>query len=293
MTYTKRFSVINVLIALLLGLFALCTIYPLYNVLLSSVTPYQDTVSSGFYLFPKTIDWTSYELLFKDATVPRSLLVSLTVTLLGIAYSLFLSVTMGYALSKKGYFGRNFVLIFVVITMFFSGGLIPYYLVVRDVGLIDSVFSMIIPTGINTFYMILIKSYFSTIPENLEESARIDGANDIYILFKIVIPISAPILATITLFYAVDRWNDWFNAMLFIKSPDKLPLQIILRNMLVSLEMSSLSQAAVAIQESKRTIYAESLRSAIIIITSLPILMFYPFLQKYFTKGLMLGSIKS
>ena len=127
---------------------------------------------------------------------------------------------------------------------------------------------MIIPAGINTFYMILIKSYFSTIPENLEESARIDGANDIYILFKIVIPISAPILATITLFYAVDRWNDWFNAMLFIKSPDKLPLQIILRNMLVSLEMSSLSQAAAAIQESKRPIYAESLRAAIIIITS-------------------------
>lgn len=293
MTYKKQFSVTSVLIALLLGIFALCTIYPLYNVFLTSVTPYQDSATSGFYLYPKSIDWTSYELLFKDATVPRSLLVSLTVTLLGTAYSMLLSITMGYALSKKGYIGRNFFLIFVVITMFFSGGLIPYYLVVRDVGLIDSLLSMIIPTGINTFYMIIIKSYFSTIPENLEESARIDGANDIYILFKIVIPLSAPILATMTLFYAVDRWNEWFNAMLFIKSPDKLPLQIILRNMLVSMEMSSLSQAAVAIQESKRPIYAESLRAAIIIITSLPILMFYPFLQKYFTKGIMLGSIKS
>jgi len=177
--------------------------------------------------------------------------------------------------------------------MFFSGGLIPYYLVVRGVGLVDSIFSMIVPAGINTFYMILIKSYFTNIPESIEESAKMDGANEIYTLFKIIIPISAPIIATMTLFYAVDRWNEYFNAMLFIKTPSKLPIQSILRNMLVNLEVSASASMSQALQASTRPVYAQSLRMSIVVITSLPILLLYPFLQKHFTKGIMIGSIKA
>ena len=283
----------NSMIIAFLSVLALCTIYPFYNVILVSLTPFKDSTMSGFYLLPRTLDFTSYLLLFKDATVPKGFLVTFTITILGTLYCMFLSVTMGYALSKKGYPGRNFFLYFVLLTMFFNGGLIPYYLVVRGVGLVDNILSMVIPVGINTFYLILLKNYFLTIPDSIEESAKIDGANDILILFRIVLPVSAPILATVILFYAVDRWNEYFNAMLFIRSQDKRPIQTILRDMLVNLEMSVSSQMALSIQESKKPVYMQALRMAIVIVTSIPILLFYPYLQKYFTKGIMIGSIKA
>jgi len=289
----KKINIYKILIILLLSVFALCTIYPFYNVIVISMTPFIDASSTGFYILPRTLDFSSYFLLFKDATVPRGFLVTVFITAVGTLYCLFLSVTMGYALSKKGYPGRNFFLYLVLITMFFSGGLIPYYLVVRGMGLIDSLFSMIIPVGINSFYLILLKNYFITIPESIEESARIDGANDILIVFRIVLPMAAPILATVTLFYAVDRWNEYFNAMLFIRTQEKRPIQTILRDMLVNLEMSVSSQMALSIQQSKRPVYMQSLRMAIVVVTSIPILLFYPFFQKYFTKGIMMGSIKA
>lgn len=289
----KRITVYKVLIILFLSLLALFTIYPFYNVIIISMTPFKDSSMTGFYILPHSLDFSSYLLLFKDATVPRGFLVTTTITVAGMLYSLFLSVTMGYALSKKGYPGRTFFLYFVLITMFFSGGLIPYYLVVRGMGLIDSIFSMVIPVGINTFYLILLKNFFITIPESIEESAKMDGANDILILFRIVLPVAAPILATVTLFYAVDRWNEYFNAMLFIRTQEKRPIQAILRDMLVNLEMSVSSQMALSIQESKRPVYMQSLRMAIVVVTSVPILLFYPSLQKYFTKGIMIGSIKA
>jgi putative aldouronate transport system permease protein len=283
----------HILLIFALTLFALFTVYPLYNVILVSFTSYKDSTLNGFYLLPKHINFSSYEYIFADATIPRGFLVTTTITVCGIVYNMFLSTTMGYALSKKNYPGRNVFLYMVVITMIFTGGLIPYYLVVNGLGLVDRIASMVIPAGINTFYMILLMNYFRSIPDSVEESAKIDGANDITVLFRIILPMSKPILATVVLFYAVDRWNEYFNAMLFVRSPENMPIQMILRNMLVNMQTSISSSMGSLIVGAREPVYTQGIRMAIVVITSLPILMFYPFLQKYFTKGIMLGSIKA
>ena len=290
--FRHKISVSYIIIILVLALFSLFTIYPLYNVVLVSFTSYKDSTLNGFYLLPRHINFSSYEYIITDVTVPRGFLVTTVVTLFGVLYNMFLSVTMGFALSRN-YPGRNFFLYMVIITMIFSGGLIPYYLVVNSLGLVDKIASMIIPVGINTFYLILLMNYFRNIPDSIEESAKIDGANDISILFQIVLPISKPILATIVLFYGVERWNEYFNALLFIRSPEYLPIQMILRNMLVNMQTSISSSMGSLIVGAREPVYTQGIRMAIVVITFLPILMLYPFLQKYFTKGIMLGSIKA
>lgn len=291
--FRKKISPYNFIIISALALFALFTVYPLYNVLLVSFTSYRDSTLSGFYLLPRSINFSSYEYIFTDATVPRGFLVTTAVTFFGVLYNMFLSITMGYALSKRNYPGRNFFMYMVILTMIFNGGLIPYYIVVNSLGLVDRIASMIIPVGINTFYMILLMNYFRNIPDSIEESAKIDGASDITVLARIVLPISKPILATVVLFYAVDRWNEYFNAMLFVRSPENMPIQMILRNMLVNMQTSISSSMGSLIVGAREPVYTQGVRMAIVVVTSLPILMFYPFLQKYFTKGIMLGSIKA
>jgi putative aldouronate transport system permease protein len=188
--------------------------------------------------------------------------------------------------------GRNALLTIVVFTMFFSGGLIPYYLTVKAVGLVNNILVLIIPLGINTFNLIIMKNFFTTIPPSLEESAKIDGANDLYVLWKVVLPTSAPILATITLFYAVDRWNEWWHAMLFISNRDMFPLQMVLREILFDFSQMMGSAIGASIRASKVNIYPRSVQMAIVVVTAVPILLVYPFLQKHFTKGILLGSLK-
>jgi putative aldouronate transport system permease protein len=289
----RRITPSYVFIIILLSFLSLITIYPFYNVVLISLTSYKDSLDNNFFLYLKHIDFSSYRYIFTDATIPRGLLVTVEVTVFGVIYNMFLSVTMGYALSRKAFPGRKIFLYMVIITMIFTGGMIPYYLVVQSLGLIDTIGSMIIPVGINTFYLILLMNYFRNIPDSLVEAAKIDGANDLSILFRIIIPVSKPILATVVLFYAVDRWNEYFNAMLFIRSSENLPIQSILRSMLVNMSQAVSSSMGSAIASSKNQVYTQGIRMAIVVVTSLPILMFYPFLQKYFTKGIMLGSIKA
>lgn len=281
----KKWSAADLVILVMLSLLALVMIYPFYNVLVVSLSAHHNP---GLNLFPDPIDFGAYREVFRTGVVPKGLLVSLLVTAGGLLYNMTLSVTMGYALSRKNYPGRKFFLYFVLVTMFFSGGTIPYYLTVRSLGLVDSILSMILPMGINTFNMILLKNYFGSISPGLEESARIDGANDIVILFRIILPVSAPIIATVALFYAVERWNEYYASILFIRSVEKRPLQAILRDMLVNMEINTPGMDVA----SKRPVYGDALRMATIMITSVPILAVYPFVQKYFTKGIMLGSVK-
>jgi putative aldouronate transport system permease protein len=204
-----------------------------------------------------------------------------------------LTVIAAYALSKRAMPGRNMIMTFIIFTMFFGGGLIPYYLTVKGVGLYNSYWVMILPSAINTFYIWIMLSFFRDFPLSLEESARIDGAGDFTILLRIVIPTSLPVLASISLFYAVDRWNDWYGPMLFLTDTDKYPLQLLLRNMLINIgQILSRNEGMSAIDQSKVKIPMDSLQMAAIIITSFPIMAVYPFLQKYFAKGVMVGSIK-
>lgn len=289
-TQTSLWSYILIRVLLVLG--AISIFYPFFNCFIISVLPYEYSTTLGFYLIPPEFEFANYQVLLASKSFQNSFLVTLFVTVVGTAYNMFLTITMGYALSRKGYYGRTFFINLLLVTMFFSGGLIPIYLLVRGLGLIDSLFSMILPLGIIPFWMILMKTFFSSIPDALTESAQIDGASDITILIRIIIPVAMPIIATIVLFYAVARWNEWFNGMIYIRTPEKKPLQLFLREMLLSMDNKRLDQSALNALSGSQRIYTRAMQMAMVMLTTLPILCVYPFVQRYFVKGIMIGSIK-
>lgn len=286
----KRWNTFDIVITIFLGLLSVIMIYPFYNVFITSFAKYEDIIASPVYLFPVSFQLESYKMVFREASFYRGILVTIFVTIVGTAVCMFTSVLCAYALSKKSMPGRNAILTLILFTMFFNGGLIPFYLIVSKVGLVNSVWSMILPSAISTWYMIIMKNYFNTLPAALEESARLDGANEFQILGRIILPVSTPIIATFSLFYAVERWNEWWNALLFISDEKKRPLQIVLRQILINVIVSD--RMRMQIERSQTAIYEEGVQMAAIVITLIPIMCLYPFLQKYFVKGIMIGSIK-
>lgn len=282
------FDYINGVFLLLL---AIVTAFPLYYVLIVSVGSYKDIVTSNMYLFPSSLDLTAYRSIFETRRIGSSFLISLFVTIVGTGLGMIVSVAMAYSLSKSHVPGMKLAFGLVLLTMFFSGGMIPYYLTIKSLGLIDKVAVMILPTCVSVFNVIVLKNNFAQVPPSLEESARIDGANDMTILFRIVLPTCKPILATIVLFYAVDRWNEWWHAMLFITTPAKQPLQIVLREVLFNFDQMR-STIGASLAQSTKPVYNRSVQMATVTVATLPILCVYPFLQKYFTKGLMIGAVK-
>ena len=211
---------------------------------------------------------------------------SVFITVAGTLYSMLLTVLCAYALTKD-IPGRRFVRFLIVFTMYFSGGIIPYFLIINGLGLTNSLWSMILPTGINVFYMLIVSNFFTGIPPSLEESAKIDGAGDFTILIRIILPLSLPILATFALYYAVDKWNEWWHGLLFIRKVEKQPLQLILRQIIQDAQF--LSQQLLPGQE-KPDVYGDSIKMAAVVVTMFPIMMLYPFLQRYFLSGLTAGS---
>lgn len=276
-----------------LVLLALAVVFPFYNMLLVSVAKYEDIISTPLYIFPKAIDLQNYRMAVLYPNFVNSVGVSTFVTLVGTSLSLLFTTMGAYVLSRKHMPFRKFFFYLLVLTMYFGGGLIPWYLVMKSLGFVDSIWVMIIPPLINTFYLILMRNYFESIPDDLEESAKIDGANDIQILFQIMIPIAAPIIATIALFYAVDRWNEWWFAMIFIQDKLKEPLQLVLRHMVVDATIDLGNPMMNAMRDSHIQVHSRSLQMATVTLTTIPILLVYPFLQRYFTKGIMLGAIKA
>jgi putative aldouronate transport system permease protein len=283
----------DAIIAVLLILLALAVLFPFYNMLLVSVAKYEDIVSTPLYIFPKAIDLQNYRMAVLYPNFINSVGVSTFVTLIGTGLSLLVTTMGAYALSRRDLPFRKFLFYFIVVTMYFGGGLIPWYLVMKKLGFVDSVWVMIVPPMINTFWLILMRNYFETIPEDLEASAKIDGANDVQILFRIMIPLASPIIATIALFYAVARWNDWWLAMIFIQSPSKVPLTLILRRMVVDATIDLGNAMMNAMRDAHIQVHSRSLQMATVTLTTIPILLVYPFLQRYFTKGIMLGAIKA
>ena len=228
------------------------------------------------YLYPHVFDLTGYKAIIEDEYFFRSLGTTLFVTIVGTSLNMILSVIGAYVLSRR--------------RLLFSGGLIPTYLVVCDLQLDNTVWCMILPTLISTYYLIIMKNYFAGLPISLEEAARIDGANEWTILIKIFVPISKPFMATFALFYAVERWNGWWEAFLYINDKNIKPLQIYLRDILVSFNTQLGSQAQNMLSGDK--VFVQSVQMAAIVVTMVPILCLYPFLQKYFVKGVMIGSVK-
>jgi putative aldouronate transport system permease protein len=266
--------------------------FPLYYVILISFADYASVQSQTIYILPTSINIDAYTLIFKEKLFLNSFMISVFITAAGTLFSMILSTACAYALSKKKVPGNKFMFAIILIPMFFSGGLIPYYLTIKDVGLMDSIWVMIIPGAISSFYLILLKNFYEDLPSSIEESAKIDGANDLLILYKIVLPMSAPVIATISLFYAVGIWNDYYTALLFISNRDLYPLQLVLRETILDLNQIMNSSIGVSIANSNRATYTPALQMAIITISTVPIFCVYPFLQKHFTKGILFGAVK-
>lgn len=287
----KKSRTFDVVVIIMFAALALLTLYPFYNVIILSFSNTESVAKHIPYLLPFALDLTGYKTIIQDSDFINSLLVSLFVTIVGTAVNMVLSVIAAYVLSRKYLDGRNMIMSVIVFTMLFGGGLVPTYMVVKDMGLINKVWAMILPTAINTYYLIIMKNYFLGLPDGLFEAAKLDGAGEWTMLWKVAFPLSKPIMATFTLFYAVDRWNEWYNALLYINKKALSPLQIYLRDILTSLN-SQLSTQAQQMMGSTQKVSTSAVQMATIVITALPIMLVYPYLQKYFVNGVMVGGIK-
>lgn len=228
----------------------------------------------------------NYKVVFSNNNVLLSYWNTILYTTTGTAVSLILTITMAYPLSRKHFFGRNIYMKFIIFAMLFSGGLIPTFLVVKSLGFYNKIWAIIIPGAINIWNLIVTRTFFMNLPDSLEESATIDGANDIQVLFQIYLPLSMPIIATMTLFYAVGHWNNYFGPLIYLNDKRKYPLQIFLRNILISTDISQYQM------QEDIAVVSTSIKYTVIIVTTVPILLVYPFIQKYFVKGIMVGAIK-
>ncbi|MFP4979227.1 carbohydrate ABC transporter permease [Paenibacillus sp. CN-4] len=271
----------------LLLLIALICLLPFVNIIASSFATTKEVVSKPFMLFPTTFTLDAYRYILSTPTIFKGLGVSIFVTIAGTVVSMVLTAMMAYGLSRKYLPGRNSINFIVVFSMLFSGGMIPTFLVVKATGLIDSIWSMIVPVAINAFNMIIMRNFFQAIPESLEESAKIDGSNDFGIFLKIMLPLALPSIATISLFYAVTYWNTYMTAILYINDSVLWPIQVLLRQIVIVSSGINADSASVDIVPPAQTI-----KMAVIVVATVPMLVAYPFVQKHFTKGAMLGAVK-
>lgn len=278
--------IVNTVFMIILAVVAIVSIFPLLFVVSMSLTPYEEVMrNGGFVIIPRSITLDGYKEVLNGEDIPNAFLVTVFLTTVGTLINLVLTMLAAYPLSKKKLPGRSGLLLLMLFTMLFNGGMIPTYLLVKDLGLLNSIWSMIIPGAISTFNLLIMKSFFENLPEELFESARIDGAKELRILLQLVIPLSLPVMMTIGLFYAVQHWNTLFSAILYVSDRSLFPLQVVLREILISAQ--TLDYAA-----AETTIPTETFKMSAVILSSLPIIIVYPFIQKYFAKGALLGSVK-
>ena len=284
----RRFQLMDGVILAFLTFFMLIIVYPFYNTILVSIVPQNDYVRSPLMLIPSRIELNSYQFVFDSPILLRSMRTSAIMMVVGTGYNMLLTVLFAYAMTKP-LPGRNFFRFLMVFTMYFGGGLVPYYLLIKAIGLMDSFWVMVLPSVISITYMLIISNSMSNIPQELTESALIDGAGELRILFQIILPLCLPILATFTLYYAVERWNEWYSAMLFIRTIEIWPLQYTLRKIISDANFVS-TQAMTG--EFRPATYAEGVKMACIVVTVFPLMAVYPFLQRYFLTGLTAGAVK-
>lgn len=284
-------QVVQVLIYLFVGIFALVTLLPFVYIVAGSFATERELTERAFFLFPRTLSLNAYQYIFKTGDAVHGLMNSVIVTFVGVLINMFLSCTLAYPLSRPYFKGRLFFTNMVIITMLFSGGMVPTYLLVSNVlHLKDSFWALWLPAAVNPFNMIIIKNYFQGLPTELEEAARMDGCNDLQTFVKIILPLSKPVLASVSLFYAVSHWNAYFDAMMYISDKNKEVIQIVLRRIIfmtssVATE-SGFDWGVFGMPPEK------AVKMATTVIATIPILAVYPFVQKYFTQGVMVGSVK-
>ncbi len=282
------FDVINVLFMLLL---VFITLYPLYYVAMCSISDSGQLMGSrGMMLLPKGFSLAAYQAVFSNPNILSGYRTTLIVVVFGTAISVMMTAIAAFLITRKQFAIRKVMAYMMVFTMFFTGGMIPTYLMVyKWLHLGNTLWALILPTAISTYNMIIMKSNFESLPDSLEEAAKIDGANDITVLFRIILPLSLPIIAVMILFYGVAQWNSWFQAMLYIRDRSKYPLQLILREVLLMNDTSGMGATAAA---GDQYMLGESIKYATIMVATVPILFVYPFIQKYFVKGIMVGAVK-
>ena len=282
----SRIQPLDIIIAVILVVYALLIIFPFWSAFVISISTEDAYLHNNLLLWPTELDLSSYDKVFHDNQLWSGFGITMILLVGGTLYQLFFTVITGYALSRHNWTGKNLVMNMILVTMFFGGGMVPYYYLIRDLGMMNTIWVMIIPGAIDTFNMLLMRNYFASLPPEMEESAKIDGANDIVIFARIFLPLSLPMLATIGLFFAVGNWNSWYNAMLFI--PDKhdiWPLQMVLRNMINKVSSNIENPDA-------KEGFSQGLTMASIFFTIVPMMCFYPFLQRFFVKGIVVGAIK-
>lgn len=285
--------IIDMIIYTLLAVLSFTAIYPFWNTLVMSLNEGKDTSMGGLTFWPREFTISNYEVIFSDERFFRAMGISIVRTVSGTFLSVLITALMAFALAKKELKGKRFYMIAGIITMYFQGGLIPTYLWLREIGLFNNFWVLIIPGILSIWNMIVFRTFFQGLPDELEESAKLDGCNYYGLFFRIVLPVSGPVFATLSLFTAVGLWNEWFNAGILINNAELLPVQNYLMNMINSSSTAEmLSQMGNGVNVVTQTVTPKSLQMTAVMVVTLPIIMVYPFLQKYFVKGVMIGSLK-
>ena len=294
------YTLFDILVVILMILVLLVTLYPFVNSLAISLNDADDTVRGGITFFPRVPTTRNYELVFTNEKIYRAYLVTIARTVIGTLGGLLLTSLFAFGMAHRNLKGRQFYTVLCIIPMSFGGGLVPFYFLLRSMGLMNSFWVYIIPNLVNIWNMILMRSYFQGIPSDLEESARIDGANYITVFFRIILPISTPIVATIALFVGVFHWNSWYDAAMYVTKQELKPMQSVLMNIINEAKFAEqLAQAAnqgggvdLSNVAKGKKVNVRSITMATMIVTVVPIILVYPFLQRYFIKGIMVGSLK-
>lgn len=280
---SKVFDVINISILILISI---CTLYPFWDSLIISVSSLRSYLSTSIHLWPSEWSFESYEYMIKNKELWTSYGNSIFVTVVGTTINMLITTMAAYVLSKKELKGQRVLMFLIVFTMMFSGGIIPTYMVIRNLGIMNTLWALIIPSALNTYNLIILRNFFSVLPKELEESAILDGCTEIGVLFKIVLPISKPAITTISLFYAVAHWNEFFAGVMYITDRNKWTLQLFLRSLLFE------NEAAYSSGGESLFLLGQPMKMAAVMMAIIPIMCAYPFFQKHFTKGVMTGSVK-
>ncbi|OPA79342.1 ABC transporter permease [Paenibacillus selenitireducens] len=283
-------------IYLLLTLLAFSTFYPFWNALAISFNAGLDTAKGGITFWPREFTLENYSIVFQDSSLLRGFGVSVARTIVGTVLSILATSIFAYGMTKRELIGHKYYMLMGIITMYFGGGLIPTYMLIRNLGLMNSFWVFIIPGLISVWNMIIFRTFFKGLPVGLEESAKIDGSGNWGIYFRIILPLSGPVIATLALFTAIAHWNDWFVPSIYISDENLLPIQTILRQTLLSnisvTQMSGLDSASLARLEQMKNVTSKSLTMATMMVATLPIIAVYPFVQRFFVKGVLIGSLK-
>lgn len=282
----KKIGVFDIINTLFILLITLICLYPLWYILVISFSTSQGFYASDYHLIPNSFTLDNYKFILQEKTAFRAFGNSLTVTLVGTAISMTLTALAGYVFSKRHLPGVSFMYGMVLFAMYFSGGLVPLYILVTNLDLKNTMWALILPTAVSTFNVILAKNYFTSLPRELEEAARVDGANEFKIFIKIILPLSMPILATLTLFYAVEYWNDYMKVILYMSESEKFTLPIIIRQLLLE------SSSEAASKTGGNIVFKQGMNMATVVVSIVPVLIIYPWLQKYFVGGIMIGAVK-